>query len=228
MGAHHQPQAVPRSGRLDPDLQLAEHPQARGPGDLDPESEHRIQVQRAAGSSLGQRVASQSNQRASLSYVTGSHAFKVGFTTQEAWHHAWYSMAVRRRAWATASTSYTFFNNAPQSLTQYAEPVTFDERLKVNLGLYVQDQWTLKRVTLNLGLRYDYFNAYVPEQNLNAGPFVPGRNYDQVDVCRAGRTSARAWPSPTTCSRTARPRSRPTLAASSRRTSTRWRAPTTR
>ena len=41
-------------------------------------------------SSLGQRVASQSNQRASLSYVTGSHAFKVGFTTQEAWHHAWY------------------------------------------------------------------------------------------------------------------------------------------
>ena len=41
-------------------------------------------------SSLGQRVASESNQRGSVSYVTGSHAFKVGFTTQEAWHHAWY------------------------------------------------------------------------------------------------------------------------------------------
>ena len=51
----------------------------------------------------------------------------------------------------------------------------------MNLGVYVQDQWTLKRVTLNLGIRYDYFNAYVPEQNLNAGPFVPARSYDQVD-----------------------------------------------
>ena len=32
-------------------------------------------------SSLGQRVASESNQRGSMNYVTGSHAFKVGFTT---------------------------------------------------------------------------------------------------------------------------------------------------
>ncbi len=51
----------------------------------------------------------------------------------------------------------------------------------MNLGVYVQDQWTLKRVTLNLGLRYDYFNAYVPAQNLSAGPFVPARNYDKVE-----------------------------------------------
>src|SRR5437899_1951965 len=33
-------------------------------------------------SSLGQRVASESNQRGSVSYITGSHAFKAGFTTQ--------------------------------------------------------------------------------------------------------------------------------------------------
>ena len=31
----------------------------------------------------------------------------------------------------------------------------------------MQDQWTLRRLTLNLGLRYDYFNAYVPEQSLD-------------------------------------------------------------
>ena len=68
----------------------------------------------------------------------------------------------------------------PSQITQYAEPVTFDERLKVNLGLYVQDQWTMRKLTLNLGIRYDYFNAYVPEQHLNAGPFVPARDYDKV------------------------------------------------
>ncbi len=132
-------------------------------------------------SQLGQRVASQSNQRASLSYVTGSHAFKTGFTTQEAWHHAWYDDGGPGAGLGHGLTSYTFFNNLPNSITQYAEPVTFDERLKVNFGVYVTDQWTLKRLTLNLGIRYDYFNAYVPEQNLSAGPFVPARSYDKVE-----------------------------------------------
>jgi hypothetical protein len=132
-------------------------------------------------SSLGQRVASESNQRGSMNYVTGSHAFKVGFTTQEAWHHAWYDDGGPARGIGPGLVSYTFLNGRPSSLTEYAEPVTFDERLKVNLGLYVQDQWTMKRVTLNLGVRYDYFNAYVPAQSLSAGPFVPARSYNQVE-----------------------------------------------
>jgi hypothetical protein len=131
-------------------------------------------------SSLGQRVASESNQRGSVSYVTGSHAFKVGFTTQEAWHHAWYDDGGPAPGIGNGLTSYTFLNGKPSSLTEYAEPVLFDERLKVNLGLYVQDQWTVRKLTVNLGLRYDYFNAYVPEQNLDAGPFVPARHYDKV------------------------------------------------
>jgi len=131
-------------------------------------------------SSLGQRVASESNQRGSVSYITGSHAVKVGFTTQEAWHHAWYDDNGPAAGIGPGIVSYTFLNGLPSSVTQYAEPVTFSERLKVNLGLYAQDQWTVKRLTLNLGLRYDYFNAFVPAQNLTAGPYVPARSYDEV------------------------------------------------
>lgn len=131
-------------------------------------------------SSLGQRVASESNQRGSVSYVTGSHAFKGGFTTQEAWHHAWYDNGGPGKGLGAGIVSYTFLNGRPSQITQYAEPVEFYERLKVNLGLYFQDQWTLKKLTLNLGLRYDYFNAYVPQQHLDAGPFAPARDYDKV------------------------------------------------
>jgi Carboxypeptidase regulatory-like domain len=131
-------------------------------------------------SSLGQRVASESNQRGSLSYVTGSHAFKVGFTTQEAWHHAWYDDNGPGAGIGPGLVAYTFLNGLPSQVTEYAEPVTFSERLKVNLGIYAQDQWTVKRLTLNVGLRYDYFNAFVPAQDLGAGPFVPARHYDEV------------------------------------------------
>src|SRR4029453_8081572 len=34
--------------------------------------------------------------------------------------------------------------------------------------------------TVNLGLRYDYQNSYVPQQHLPAGPFVGERNFDEV------------------------------------------------
>src|SRR5262249_29514107 len=55
-----------------------------------------------------------------------------------------------------------------------------DERLKASLGLYAQDQWTIKRLTLNLGLRFDYLNAGVPATNLPAGSFVPARQFDAI------------------------------------------------
>jgi len=130
---------------------------------------------------LGQRVASESNQRGSVSYVTGSHAFKFGFTSQEAWHFGAYDEAGPGEGIGAGIVQYTFFNGRPLSLTQYAEPITFRERLKVNLGLYAQDQWTVKRFTFNYGIRYDYFNAFVPEQDLSAGPYVGARHYDQVN-----------------------------------------------
>ena len=47
--------------------------------------------------------------------------------------------------------------------------------------MYVQDQWTIKRLTLNLGLRFDYLNAGVPATDLPPGIFVPARQFDAVD-----------------------------------------------
>src|SRR5262245_3758059 len=128
-------------------------------------------------STYGHRIADQSNQRFSVTYVTGSHAFKTGVFMQEGWHrHQFGDPTI-----LDGIVDYTFLNGAPQSLTQWTAPVELRERLKMNLGVFVQDQWTIDKLTLNLGVRYDYFNAFVPEQHLTAGPFVPARDYARVD-----------------------------------------------
>ncbi len=63
---------------------------------------------------------------------------------------------------------------------QWGTPISYHEKIKYNIGLYAQDRWTVNRVTLNLGVRSDFFNAFVEPQSLPAGPFVPAREFPGV------------------------------------------------
>src|SRR5262249_26306484 len=54
-------------------------------------------------------------------------------------------------------------------------------KLKMDLGLFAQDQWTLRKLTLNLGIRFDYLNAYVPDQVRPAGQFTPAIAIAAID-----------------------------------------------
>jgi hypothetical protein len=78
--------------------------------------------------------------------------------------------------------NYRFNNQLPNQITQYATPYLIQDRMKADLGLYFQDQWAIKRLTLNLGLRYDYFNGYVPAQHVPApaSGWVPERTFAEV------------------------------------------------
>ena len=48
------------------------------------------------------------------------------------------------------------------------------------LGVYVQDTWTRRRLTLSGGVRWDHFNSYLPAQTAPAGRFVPTRSFPEV------------------------------------------------
>ena len=76
--------------------------------------------------------------------------------------------------------SWSFNRGIPTTITQYARPLIDLEHLKAALGIYAQDRWTIDRLTLNYGIRFDYHNAYVPAQNLAAIPFVAARQYDPI------------------------------------------------
>src|SRR5439155_22960451 len=66
------------------------------------------------------------------------------------------------------------------SLTEWASPAIWQSRLRT-VRMYAQDQWTLKRLTLNYGLRFDRFRGYNLAQHVPAGRFVPARDFAPVD-----------------------------------------------
>ena len=117
-------------------------------------------------------IANQANGRVAVSYVTGSHAFKGGLTLLHGWD--------KRNAFTNQSLSYTFRGGAPQSLTQWASPIIGQNNIR-NIGLFVQDQWTVERLTLNLGVRFDTFKGKALAADLPASRFLPARHFDAVD-----------------------------------------------
>jgi hypothetical protein len=120
---------------------------------------------------------SQQNQRFSLSYLTGSHNLKVGIQTRQGIQSLGTSVVNREGA---LPVNYYLFNGVPVQVEQFAAPASAVARMRT-YGLYAQDQWVVKKLTLNLGLRFDHFNAWVPEQTRQAGYFVDALHVDRID-----------------------------------------------
>ena len=117
-------------------------------------------------------------QRASTSYITGSHSVKVGLDRSE------YRLGRLPNRYTDANQingakSYTVRNMVPQSITLWAVPFGTWETAQ-DVAIFAQDQWTIRKLTLNLGVRYNNFNGSIPEQSLPAGYFVPERHTEAV------------------------------------------------
>ena len=50
-----------------------------------------------------------------------------------------------------------------------------------NTALYAQDQWTLDRFTINLGVRADFFTGWSPDQVVPDTPYTPGFTVSRVE-----------------------------------------------
>ena len=125
--------------------------------------------------SFGYQKTHPTNEKFAVSYVTGSHAFKGGLQFLYAPRETFFY----QDPGPFADRSYTFLGTTPVSVTYYAGPLATNQRQET-LGLYVQDQWNVNRVTLNLGVRYDYLNGVVRDQHMPAGTFVPARDFTAV------------------------------------------------
>ena len=118
-------------------------------------------------------IFKQAQARASVSHVTGTNSFKAGFQMMLAHEdrQSNYGDAVSPLL-GDAPVFYYFARGRPARLRQIASPHLNLSDFR-ELGLYVQDQLTFDRLTLNVGVRYDSFTASIPAQTRPAGPFVP-------------------------------------------------------
>ncbi|MBI4477313.1 MAG: hypothetical protein HY654_09085, partial [Acidobacteria bacterium] len=169
---------------------------------------------------LGLRYAAATNEtenyphawsyRGSITYVTGSHNFKVGF--QNKWgnqrrnrNNNGHLIQIYSSAPNPWGRQLDFVNDAhfaaaanlarglppgligtPNQVTVYNNPVTAKGDIDYDLGVFAQDSWTMDRLTLNLGLRMDVARSSVPESPSLPGRFKPVSTLPAVELPRLG------------------------------------------
>jgi hypothetical protein len=107
--------------------------------------------------------ALQSAWRAALSYVTGAHNMKVGYTGS-------FSIVRNGRVPNHTQMRYTLNNGVPISVSYFLAPRWDWHDRSETVGIYAQDQWTIGRLTLQGGVRYDRAWSWAPaEGNGTAG-----------------------------------------------------------
>jgi hypothetical protein len=104
--------------------------------------------------------------RGSAAYVTGSHNVKVGGSFA-------YHMNTSVSFYNDDRLAYRFQNGAPNQLTMFA---LHGARIETRTGigaLYAQDQWTIRRVTLQGGIRFEHIGTHFPRQQVGPDRFIP-------------------------------------------------------
>jgi Carboxypeptidase regulatory-like domain len=111
--------------------------------------------------------------KASGTYVTGSHALKAGLYVG----HGVTNLPIDYNGDATLN----FSNGVPQSAVLRI-PINPWDRYSPDLGLYVQDRWTIKRATMTGGLRYDALTETTLDSTLPASRWNASQSFTGHDV----------------------------------------------
>ena len=88
--------------------------------------------------------------QASVSYVTGTHNLKVGLQDSTGPGENYNDR--------NGDLQVNYVNNKPSTVTVYNTPTISKAYVNYDLGVYAQDAWTMKRMTINPGLRIGWVN----------------------------------------------------------------------
>jgi hypothetical protein len=109
----------------------------------------------------------------SVMYVSGSHTFKAG--VQDGWGKNDQVSSINGDLQANYS------NGVPVSVTVYNTPISSRVRVNADTALYAEDKWTIKRLAITAGIRWEYQTASIQPSVMAAGRFAPARSVPYAD-----------------------------------------------
>jgi hypothetical protein len=103
----------------------------------------------------------------SASYVTGSHSSKFGFR----FHHNMSTFP--KNFYNDSQLKYFFQDGVPTNVTVFADQASEQEQQQTMFAFYAQDRWTVNRLSVQAGLRFEHLSDYFPEQRMGPNRFLP-------------------------------------------------------
>lgn len=103
----------------------------------------------------------------------GEHLIKAGVQWARMYYASDYS--VKGDHWVL------YNNGVPTSVRQYNSPA-YSKNVATVTGFFIQDSWSMNRLTLNIGGRYDKYVGTLPDQSSPGGRFAGPRNVAKTEV----------------------------------------------
>jgi len=110
------------------------------------------------GFAFADNDANPNNWRMTASYVTGAHSMKVGYQGS-------YQKSLQGRVANQTQMRYTFNGGVPVSFGYYLAPRWEQNDRTAQESFFAQDQWTMGRLTLQGGVRFDRAWSWAPAEN---------------------------------------------------------------
>ena len=117
-------------------------------------------------------INTRSVETVSAAYVTGSHQLKFGQT--------WGWGPANSRITANGDGEIYNVNGSTLGFVAYNTPLVTNQHLNADIGIYAQDTWHYKRLSITAGIRWEYLKATIDPQSAPAGRFVGARNTPSI------------------------------------------------
>jgi hypothetical protein len=114
--------------------------------------------------------------RSSVSYATGRHQVKVGVDLN--WER---QDSTRPNEYPSGSYTLIFNRGVPAEVRTYNTPTNPVDRL-YSQAAFATDTWSLGRVTLSYGVRWERYHNFYPDQTKAAGQFSIEQSFPGADV----------------------------------------------
>jgi carboxypeptidase family protein len=103
-----------------------------------------------------------------VSYVTGTHNVKVGYSHE-------IGPDYRMDNEYNGDIQLNYNAGRASTVTVYNTPLNAPGKVEYDAALFAQDSWTMRRLTMNYGLRVEWFSVGMEETSSTGGRFVPAR-----------------------------------------------------